>query len=80
MITLISKIFDVGFSVKIKDKNIDDAEVFCDNMKVNWEEQHGKEKETKNLRVGGIAFFIPSKLLGLKWSLRVEFLKLMNKK
>ncbi len=52
------KMEKVGFSVKVKDKNISDATVLCDGMQVKWEELDGTEVPSKNLHVGGIPSFL----------------------
>ncbi len=59
-LTPISKNFDIGFYVRVKEKNIKDAEVYCDDTRIKWRED-GKEKKTKDLYVGGEAFFFPYK-------------------
>lgn len=58
-----SRMFDVGFYVRVKDKNVQNASVFCDNTRINWKEEDGKEKETKNLRVGEVSYFYPFRII-----------------
>ena len=42
----------IGFSVSVKDKNIRNAMIFCDNTVIAWLDDEGKESKTKNLGVG----------------------------
>lgn len=57
------KMSDVGFYVKVKNKNIRDAKVFCDDTHIKWREKDGTEKEKRDLHVGDIAFFYPFKIV-----------------
>ncbi|MGA3110472.1 MAG: hypothetical protein ABSE15_00385 [Candidatus Bathyarchaeia archaeon] len=61
IITPISKKSDVGFSVKVKDENIEDVEVYCNKVKIDLKD--GNEEVIKDLHVGGIAFFYPFKII-----------------
>ena len=58
-----SKMFDLGFVVTLKDKNILNATAYCDGTRFNWQERDGKESQTKTLLVGDIgATFYPFKI------------------
>ena len=62
LITPDSKMFDIGFNVEVKDKNIQNATVLCDDTRFNWVDRDGKETESQNLLVGNIpACFYPFK-------------------
>jgi hypothetical protein len=63
LITPIAKMLDIGFNIQIKEKNIQKASVYCDDTKINWKEQDGKEKESKDLRVGETSSFYPFRII-----------------
>ncbi len=63
------KMNKIGFSVQVKDKNVKDATVICNNQPIKWEELNGVEVDAKSLFVGHIppAFFYPFTLNLGEW-------------
>jgi hypothetical protein len=53
------KMKKVGFSVKVKDKPINDARVTCNGVPIPWEELDSTELPSKKLQVGARAYFFP---------------------
>jgi hypothetical protein len=50
----------IGFSVRVKDKNISKATVLCDELPVKWQEPDGNLVDAKELLVGANpSFFFP---------------------
>ena len=55
----ISRNNELGFALRVKDKNIENARVFCNEFPVNWRETNGDEKEMDTLFVGKVVTFFP---------------------
>lgn len=50
----------VGFSVRVKDKSVNDAMVTCNEIAVDWESLDGKSHQpSKKLQVGVRSYFFP---------------------
>lgn len=57
-----SRMLYIGFAVKVKNKTVRNAAVFCDGTKINWKELDGGEKGLKDLRAGEFSFFFPYRI------------------
>ncbi len=50
----------VGFSVKVKDKTVNNASVICNGLPIEWEDLDGKPWPSKKLQVGANpSYFFP---------------------